>query len=55
MGGFRHWRWHGGEVYAKINGELHNLWRAVDQEGGNLESYIMRKRDKSEALRFFNG
>ena len=28
-----HWRWHLDEVYVKINGELHYLWRAVDHEG----------------------
>lgn len=32
MRGFRHWRWHLDEVYAKINGETHYLWRAVDHE-----------------------
>ena len=33
MRGFRQWKWHLDEVYAKINGEMHYLWRAVDQEG----------------------
>ena len=37
MRGFRHWRWHLDEVYVKINGEMHYLWRAVDQEGEMLE------------------
>jgi len=31
MRGFRHWRWHLDEVFVKINGETHYLWRAVDQ------------------------
>jgi len=53
MRGFRHWRWHVDEVFVKINGETHYLWRAVDHEGEILESYITRKRDKSAALRFF--
>ncbi len=52
MRGFRHWRWHLDEVYVKINGETHYLWRAVDREGEVLESYVTRKRDKSAALRF---
>ena len=52
MRGFRHWRWHLDEVYVKINGETHYLWRAVDHEGEVLESYVTRKRDKSAALRF---
>lgn len=53
MRGFRHWRWHLDEVFVKINGETHYLWRAVDHEGEVLESYVTRKRDKSAALRFF--
>ena len=27
------WRWHLGEVFVRINGETHFLWRAVDNEG----------------------
>ena len=27
------WRWHPDEVFVKINGETHYLWRAVDHEG----------------------
>ena len=36
----------------KINGEMHYLWRAVDQEGEVLESYVTRTRDKAAALSF---
>ena len=32
------WRWHLDEVFVKISGERHYLWRAVDHEGGVLES-----------------
>jgi IS1 family transposase len=46
------WKWYLDEVYVKINGEMHYLWRAVDQEGEVLESYITRTRDKAAALRF---
>lgn len=53
MRGFRHWRWHLDEVFVKINGETHYLWRAVDHQGEILESYVTKKRDKSAALRFF--
>ena len=53
MRGFRHWRWHFDEVFLKINGERHYLWRAVDHEGEVLESYVTKKRDKSAALQFF--
>ena len=52
MRGFRHWRWHLDEVYVKINGEMHYLWRAVDHEGEVLESYVTKTRDKQAALTF---
>ena len=52
MRGFRHWRWHLDEVFVKINGETHYLWRAVDHEGEILESYVTRTRDKAAALSF---
>ena len=52
MRGFRQWRWHLDEVFVKINGETHYLWRAVDQEGEVLESYVTKKRDKKAALKF---
>lgn len=52
MRGFRHWKWGLDEVYVKINGEMHYLWRAVDHEGEVLESYVTKKRDKAAALRF---
>ena len=52
MKAFRQWRWHLDEVYVKINGDMHYLWRAVDQEGEVLESYVTRTRDKQAALTF---
>ena len=52
MRGFRHWRWYLDEVYVKINGEMHYLWRAVDHEGEVLESYVTRTRHKAAALTF---
>jgi putative transposase len=52
MKGFRQWKWHLDEVYVKINGEMHYLWRAVDQEGEVLESYVTKARDKKAALAF---
>ena len=33
MRAYTHWRWHLDEVFVKINGEKHFLWRAVDHEG----------------------
>ena len=52
MRAFRHWRWHLDEVFVKINGERHYMWRAVDHEGEILESYVTKKRDKSAAFAF---
>jgi putative transposase len=52
MRAFKHWKWHLDEMYVKLNGEMVYLWRAVDQEGEILESYVTKKRDKSAALRF---
>ncbi len=46
------WRWHLDEVFVKINGETHYLWRAVDHEGEVLESFVTKTRDKKAALKF---
>ena len=46
------WKWHLDEVFVKVNGERHYLWRAVAHEGEVLESYITKKRDKKAALKF---
>ena len=46
------WRWHLDEVFVKINGERHYLWRAVDQEGEVLEAFVSKKRDRKAALKF---
>lgn len=52
MRGFRHWKWHLDEVFVKINGATHYLWRAVDHEGEVLESYVTKTRDEKAALTF---
>ena len=46
------WRWHLDEVFVRINGATHYLWRAVDHEGEVLESFITRKRDRKAAVTF---
>ena len=43
------WQWHLDEVFVKINGETHYLWRAVDHEGEVLESYVTKRRDRKAA------
>ncbi len=49
---FPQWRRHLDEVFVKINGKLCYLWRAVDHEGGVLETVVTAKRDKAAALKF---
>jgi putative transposase len=46
------WRWHLDEVFVKINGEMHYLWRAVDHEGEVLEVFATKRRDRKAALAF---
>ena len=46
------WRWRLDEVFVRINGEIHYLWRAVDHEGEVLETFVTKKRDRKAALRF---
>lgn len=49
---YSNWRWHLDEVFVKINGVQHYLWRAVDHEGEVLESYVTKRRDRTAALKF---
>src|SRR5471030_3540662 len=49
--GMPEWRWHLDEVFVKINGELHYLWRAVDHEGEVLEVVATKRRNRRAALR----
>ena len=49
---YTHWRWHLDEVFVKINGGKHYLWRGVDHEGEVLEAFATRTRDKAAALKF---
>ncbi len=46
------WRWHLDEVFVKIGGKNHYLWRAVDHEGEVLESFVTKTRDRKAALTF---
>ena len=51
-GSYSNWAWHLDEVFVRINGELHYLWRAVDHEGEVLEAYVTKCRNRKAALRF---
>ena len=48
----RQWQWHVDEVFVRINGERHYMWRAVDHEGEVLEAVVTKRRNKRAALKF---
>ncbi len=41
------------EVFVKIDGKQHYLWRAVDQDGEIVDVFLQRRRDAKAAKRFF--
>ena len=41
------------EVFVKIQGVRHYLWRAVDQDGEVVDVFLQRRRDGKAAKRFF--
>ena len=41
------------EVFVKINGKQHYLWRAVDQDGEVVDVFLQVRRDGTAAKRFF--
>jgi len=41
------------EVFIKINGKQHYLWRAVDQDGEVVDIFLQKSRDGRAAKRFF--
>jgi putative transposase len=46
-------KWHLDEVFLKIKGVRHYLWRAVDQNGAVIDIFVQPKRDRIAAERFF--
>jgi putative transposase len=46
-------KWHLDEVFLKINGVTHYLWRAVDQNGVVIDILVQPRRDRFAAMRFF--
>ena len=46
-------KWHLDEVFIRINGTTHYLWRAVDQEGTVLDILVQPQRNAKAAKRFF--
>jgi putative transposase len=45
--------WYLDEVFVKINGVLHYLWRAVDQGGDELDILVQKRRNSKAAMKFF--
>ena len=45
--------WHLDEVFIRIRGVLHYLWRAVDQHGIVLDILVQDRRNGAAAKRFF--
>ena len=41
------------EVFVKISGKQHYLWRAVDQDGEVVDVYLQARRNGAAAKRFF--
>ena len=41
------------EVFVKIQGKQHYLWRAVDQDGEVVDVFLQARRDGRAATRFF--
>ena len=41
------------EVFIKIQGKQHYLWRAVDQDGEVVDVFLQNRRDAKAAKRFF--
>ena len=49
---FSNWKWHLDEVFVKIKGERHYLWRAVDNEGEVLDILLQSRRNTAAATKF---
>ncbi|MEZ0168259.1 DDE-type integrase/transposase/recombinase [Microvirga sp. TS319] len=46
-------KWFLDEVFVRIRGKLHDLWRAVDQHGNVLDIVIQSRRNEKAAKRLF--
>jgi putative transposase len=46
-------KWHMDEVFVRIQGQQHYLWRAVDQDGNILDILVQSRRNAKAAKRFF--
>ena len=46
-------KWHLDEVFIRIKGTIHYLWRAVDQHGSVLDILVQSRRNAMAAAKFF--
>ena len=46
-------KWYMDEVFIRIRGKQHYLWRAVDQAGNVLDILVQSRRNAAAAMRFF--
>jgi putative transposase len=51
MRGYSNWQWPLDEVFVKITGKTHYLWRAVDHDGDGQESFVTNRRDCKTPLK----
>jgi transposase-like protein len=42
--------WYLDKVFIKINGVLHYLWRAVDQDGDEIDILVQNRKDKKAVI-----
>tara|TARA_R110000868_G_scaffold20821_1_gene87542 strand:- start:3499 stop:3882 length:384 start_codon:yes stop_codon:yes gene_type:complete len=45
--------WYLDEVFIKLNGVLHYLWRTVDQDGDEIDILVQKSKDNKAARRSF--
>jgi putative transposase len=46
-------KWFLDEVFVRIRGKLHYLWRVIDQHGNVLDVLVQSRRNMKAAKRFF--
>src|SRR5215471_3531861 len=46
-------KWHLDEVFLAMNGEHHDLWRAIDQDDNVLDMLVQSRRNTHAAKKFF--
>src|SRR3982751_5683507 len=46
-------QWHLDDVFLKMNGVQHYLWRTVDQHGAVIDILVQPRRDRRAAMRVF--